>query len=272
MTDPNSWVTYGLPAFGIALGIVGLGIAWASARQFDAQFGDVVASASPFPPSVSHLTRLDWVSKRSLDIIVAGAALCLLLPLILLIATAVWASDGKSPLYRHRRLGRDGRSFSYLKFRTMSVNGDAVLAAHLAADPNARAEWEATHKLTNDPRVTSIGKSLRKSGLDELPQLLNVLRGEMSLVGPRPITASEVSRYGNAFATCFSVPPGAMGVWEVLSTKNAKHETRVSVELEYATHWTLRRDLSIMMQFIPATIIRRREDAANRKAAKGFRE
>src|SRR5919199_230333 len=101
----------------------------------------------------------------------------------------------------HLRRGRDGRRFGCLKFRSMVVDGEAVLAAHLAANPQARAEWAETHKLTDDPRITPVGHVLRKTSLDELPQLWNVLCGEMSLVGPRPIVAAEVARYGHAFAT-----------------------------------------------------------------------
>ncbi len=103
---------------------------------------------------------------------------------MLLLAAAVWAGDGQSPIFRHQRLGRRGQPFSCLKFRTMVVGAEAALAAHLAASAEARVEWAATHKLTNDPRITALGKVLRKTSLDELPQLINVLRGEMSLVGP----------------------------------------------------------------------------------------
>ncbi len=151
---------------------------------------------------------LDRSAKRAIDVAVAGTALLLLLPLLALLAITIWMGDGKSPIFRHIRLGRSGRPFGCLKFRTMVVDAEATLAAHLADNAEARVEWEATHKLTDDPRVTALGRVLRKTSLDELPQLINVLRGEMSLVGPRPIVQAEVARYGSAFATCFSVPPG----------------------------------------------------------------
>jgi exopolysaccharide production protein ExoY len=201
--------------------------------------------------------RLGWATKRSLDTAVALTALCLLLPLLLFIALLIWASDGHAPIYRHVRLGRHGRPFGCLKFRSMVPDGDAVLAAHLAVRPDARAEWEATRKLTRDPRVTSLGQVLRKSSLDELPQLWNVLRGEMSLVGPRPIVQAEVARYGTAFATCFSVPPGLTGLWQVSGRSDTTYAERVALDLDYAGRWSLRRDLAIMLRTVPAVLRQR---------------
>jgi len=155
------------------------------------------------------------------------------------------------------RLGRDGRSFGCLKFRSMVTDGEAVLAAHLAADPRARAEWAATHKLSNDPRITAIGQVLRKTSLDELPQLWNVLRGEMSLVGPRPIVPAEVARYGRAFQTCFAVPPGVTGLWQVSGRSDTSYAERVALDLDYASRWSLRRDIAIMLRTIPAVLAQR---------------
>ena len=201
--------------------------------------------------------RLGWATKRGLDTAVALTALCLLLPLLLFIALLIWASDGHAPIFRHVRLGRHGRPFGCLKFRSMVPDGDAVLAAHLAAHPDARAEWAATHKLTRDPRVTALGQVLRKSSLDELPQLWNVLRGEMSLVGPRPIVQAEVARYGTAFATCFSVPPGLTGLWQVSGRSDTTYAERVALDLDYADRWSLRRDLAIMLRTVPAVLRQR---------------
>ena len=208
----------------------------------------------PDTPFVARGLRLDWTAKRSLDIGVAVTALFLLLPLLLLIALIVWAGDRQAPIYRHMRIGRDGRRFGCLKFRSMVVDGDAVLAAHLAANPHARAEWAESHKLSHDPRITPIGQVLRKTSLDELPQLWNVLRGEMSLVGPRPIVAAEVARYGRAFATCFAVPPGVTGLWQVSGRSDTTYAERVALDLDYATRWSLRRDLAIMLRTIPAVL------------------
>ena len=201
--------------------------------------------------------RASWVTKRILDATIALTALLLLLPLLLFIALLIWGSDGRSPIFRHKRLGRYGRPFGCLKFRSMVVDGEAVLAAHLAANPQARAEWAATHKLSDDPRITPIGQVLRKTSLDELPQLWNVLRGEMSLVGPRPIVPAEVARYGRAFATCFAVPPGVTGLWQVSGRSDTTYAERVALDLDYASRWSLGRDLSIMLRTIPAVLAQR---------------
>jgi exopolysaccharide production protein ExoY len=201
--------------------------------------------------------RLGFATKRSLDVAIAGTALFLLLPLMLLVAAAVWAGDRKSPIFRHQRLGRGGQPFGCLKFRTMVVDSEAALAAHLAASAEARAEWAATHKLTDDPRVTALGKVLRKTSLDELPQLVNVLRGEMSLVGPRPIVQAEVARYGAAFATCFAVPPGVTGLWQVSGRSETTYAERVALDLDYAARWSLRRDILILVRTVPAVFAQR---------------
>ena len=219
--------------------------------------GAVTSLVLPETPFVARDLRLNWAAKRGLDVTVAATALFLLLPLLLLIALLVWAGDGKAPIFRHTRLGRDGRTFGCLKFRSMVTNGEAVLAAHLAADPEARAEWAETHKLTNDPRITPIGQVLRKTSLDELPQLWNVLRGEMSLVGPRPIVAAEVARYGRAFQTCFAVPPGVTGLWQVSGRSDTSYAERVALDLDYASRWRLRRDIAIMLRTIPAVLAQR---------------
>ncbi|XYD06966.1 sugar transferase [Methylobacterium sp. NMS12] len=235
------------------------------APQYGVELADQVGEAAeavaeavlPTAPFVARGLRLGWAAKRGLDITVAATALFLLLPLLLLIAALVYAGDRKAPIFRHMRVGRDGRRFGCLKFRSMVTNGDAVLAAHLAANPQARAEWAATHKLSDDPRVTAIGYVLRKTSLDELPQLWNVLRGEMSLVGPRPIVPAEVARYGRAFPTCFAVPPGVTGLWQVSGRSDTTYAERVALDLDYATRWTLHRDLAIMLRTVPAVLAQR---------------
>jgi exopolysaccharide production protein ExoY len=207
--------------------------------------------------SPDRTRRLERIGKRGLDIGIAGTALFLLLPLLLLIGLLVWAGDRKSPIFRHMRIGRGGRSFGCLKFRSMVTNGDAVLRAHLVADPTAQREWDETHKLTNDPRVTPLGAVLRKTSLDELPQLVNVLRGEMSLVGPRPIVQAELARYGSAFPTCFSVTPGVTGLWQVSGRSDCSYAERVALDLDYATRWSFSRDIAIMLRTIPAVLAQR---------------
>ncbi|WP_244478340.1 MULTISPECIES: sugar transferase [unclassified Methylobacterium] len=200
---------------------------------------------------------LEVLGKRGLDISVAAIALFLLLPLLLMLGLLVWASDRKAPIFRHMRIGRDGRHFGCLKFRSMITDGDAVLRAHLAANPAARREWEATHKLTHDPRITKLGSILRKTSLDELPQLVNVLRGEMSLVGPRPIVSSEIERYGAAFAACFSVTPGVTGLWQVSGRSDCSYAERVALDLDYATRWSFSRDMAILLRTVPTVLTQR---------------
>ncbi len=201
--------------------------------------------------------RVGLTAKRAVDVAIAGTALFLLLPLLVFVAAAVWMGDGKSPIFRHTRLGRDGRPFGCLKFRTMVVDAEAALAAHLATSATARAEWAATHKLSDDPRVTALGRVLRKTSLDELPQLFNVLRGDMSLVGPRPIVQAEVARYGAAFSACFSVTPGVTGLWQVSGRSDTTYEERVALDLDYAARWSLKRDLVILVRTVPAVFAQR---------------
>lgn len=195
--------------------------------------------------------------KRGLDISIAALALLLLLPLMLVIALLIWRSDRGAPIFHHVRIGRDARLFGCLKFRSMVMDSERLLAEHLAANPEAAAEWAATHKLRNDPRITRLGHFLRKSSLDELPQLFNVLRGEMSLVGPRPIVPGEIARYGTAFETCFSVTPGVTGLWQVSGRSNCTYAERVALDLEYARNWHLGRDLSILLRTVPAVLAQR---------------
>jgi exopolysaccharide production protein ExoY len=216
----------------------------------------VAGSPDPGLPAI-QVGGAAFAAKRVLDVCVAGVALALLLPLLLTIAALVWAADGGAPVFRHSRLGRNGRPFGCLKFRSMVVDGEATLAAHLAAHPDARAEWDATHKLAHDPRVTPLGRILRKTSLDELPQLVNVLRGEMSLVGPRPIVRAEVPRYGAAFSACFAVPPGVTGLWQVSGRSDTTYDERVALDLAYATQWSLRRDIAILAKTLPAVLAQR---------------
>ncbi|MGU3386983.1 sugar transferase [Methylobacterium sp. D53M] len=196
-------------------------------------------------------------SKRALDLVVCISACVGLAPLLLVIAAAIWIEDRKAPLIRLKRVGKNGRNFYCIKFRTMMVNGDAVLSAHLAANPEARAEWLANFRLKDDPRVTSVGYVLRKTSLDELPQWINLWRGEMSLVGPRPIVAAEIERYGTHFATCFSVTPGLTGAWQIAGRADTTYAERVAEDLNYVQNWSLRRDLEIMLRTVPAVLAQR---------------
>jgi lipopolysaccharide/colanic/teichoic acid biosynthesis glycosyltransferase len=195
--------------------------------------------------------------KRALDIAGAGGLLLLTLPVFLLLALLVRA-DGGPAFYAHERIGRGGRRFGCLKFRSMVTDSAARLDALLAHDPAARAEWEASRKLRHDPRITWIGRFLRASSLDELPQLINVLRGDMSLVGPRPVIAAELAaHYGAAAAHYMSVRPGITGLWQVSGRSDTSYDTRVALDVRYATNPSLLEDLRILLR-TPAVVLLRR--------------
>ena len=207
-------------------------------------------------PSASETHELDVVTV--LDFVLGFLVLVFLTPLMGALALAVHLSDGGPTLFAHERLGRGGRTFRCLKFRSMAVDADERLRRLLAADPRARAEWAATHKLRNDPRVTPLGRFLRKSSLDELPQLINVLRGEMSLVGPRPIVGAEISRYGHRFSDYCAVRPGITGLWQISGRSDVDYRRRVAMDVVYAR----RRPrtglyLYILVMTAPAVLLRR---------------
>ena len=195
--------------------------------------------------------------KRAFDVAGALVGLLLLGPLILLLAALVKFSDGGSAFYSHRRVGRNGEFFDCLKFRTMMADGERVLAAHLRRNPEARREWHATRKLRNDPRVTPVGAVLRKLSLDELPQLINILRGEMSLVGPRPVVADELERYGRAAEWYLRSRPGLTGLWQISGRSDVSYDRRVALDRHYAQNWSLAADLLIILKTIPAVCLSR---------------
>jgi lipopolysaccharide/colanic/teichoic acid biosynthesis glycosyltransferase len=197
------------------------------------------------------------ILKRAMD--VAGASLLLLfgLPVFAILALLIRA-DGGPVFFAHERVGRGGRRFGCLKFRSMVTDSAARLEALLASDPAARAEWQATRKLRHDPRVTWVGRFLRSSSLDELPQLLNVLRGEMSLVGPRPVLATELAvHYGAAAGHYLSVRPGITGLWQVSGRSDTSYDTRVALDVRYASNPSLLADLRILLRTPGAVLLRR---------------
>ncbi|MBV7266313.1 sugar transferase [Erythrobacter sp. WH131] len=192
--------------------------------------------------------------KRTLDIVVALAMLVLLAPVMLLVALAVKLSSAGPILFRQERVGSQGRTFKCLKFRTMHVDAEIKLAQLLRAQPDLRLEWQCKQKLSVDPRITNIGNFLRQSSLDELPQLFNVLRGDMSLVGPRPIIKSEVPRYGRYITSYFRVKPGLSGLWQISGRNDASYSRRVAADVLYARSRTFAMDLKILVMTIPAVI------------------
>ncbi|WP_144222873.1 sugar transferase [Mesorhizobium amorphae] len=191
--------------------------------------------------------------KRGFDILGALAGIALLSPLLLMLAALVKTTDGGGRiLYGHRRIGRNGTVFRCWKFRTMVENGDEVLAAHLASNPQDREEWNATRKLQNDPRVTRVGAVLRKLSLDELPQIINILRGEMSFVGPRPVVKDELELYGNAAEYYLKSRPGLTGLWQVSGRNDVSYGARVAFDQHYVENWSFVFDLKILVRTVPA--------------------
>ncbi|MDZ4363660.1 sugar transferase [Brevundimonas sp.] len=189
---------------------------------------------------------------RAIDVVVCLVALAILLPFAVIFAVAIKLQDGGPILFGHMRIGRDGRLFRCWKFRSMVVNAEQKLAALLARDPAARAEWEADHKLRNDPRITWLGNFLRKSSIDELPQLINVLRGEMSLVGPRPVVQAEALRYGRYFREYCAVRPGITGLWQVMGRNDVSYRRRVALDVAFVRSQSVSLYLTILILTVPA--------------------
>lgn len=188
--------------------------------------------------------------------LVALVLLVLLSPLLGVVAFLIWRRDGAPILFAHYRVGCDGKLFRCMKFRTMLRNSEQLLADLLENDPQARAQWARDQKLDNDPRITPVGHFLRRSSLDELPQLLNVLRGEMSLVGPRPITVAELTRYGVVRWHYLSVRPGITGLWQVSGRNNTTYEQRVALDRRYVEHRSFWMDIEILFKTVRVVVAR----------------
>lgn len=193
-------------------------------------------------------------AKRLLDIVVASTALLLASPVMLIIAVLILVRSGGPVIFVHRRIGFNGKQFNCYKFRTMTQDADRVLEAHLANDPEAAKEWRETFKLKRDPRVTLLGQILRVSSLDELPQLFNVLRGDMSCVGPRPIVEEELQRYGAASADYLRTRPGVTGLWQVTGRSSVDYAQRVLLDSHYVRNWSLGYDFLILLRTLFAVL------------------
>lgn len=199
------------------------------------------------------------LSKRIFDLLFGVFAIVFFAPFLIGVAFLILVTDGGPVLFRHERVGLGGRRFGCLKFRTMCRDADRRLEDHLARDPAARAEWQATRKLKRDPRLNLAGDFLRKTSLDELPQLWNVIRGEMSIVGPRPVVADEASYYGADFEVYKSVMPGLTGLWQVSGRSDTTYDERVALDVRYVETRTLAGDILIILKTIG--VILRREGA-----------
>lgn len=200
---------------------------------------------------------LIYLTKRMIDYIMGVIIAILLIPVFIIISILI-KLDSKGPvIYAHKRIGKNGKYFICYKFRTMYTDADKRLKELLEKDPEKKKEWETYWKLKDDPRVTRLGKFLRKTSLDELPQIFNVLKGEMSLVGPRPVVKKEIEEYYKEDAYFyFMVPPGVTGLWQVSGRSNTSYEYRVSLDSWYVKNWNLWLDIVILLKTIKAVIKR----------------
>lgn len=197
---------------------------------------------------------LDEFLKRCFDLAFAVTFVVIALPALCLLAIALQLDSPGKLFFVQQRVGRNGKPFGCVKFRTMREDAAEVLAELLATSAEARIEWEADHKLRNDPRVSRLGKIVRKLSLDELPQLYNILVGEMSVVGPRPIVQAEIPRYGAFFADYLALTPGLTGLWQVSGRNDLSYAERVQLDCEYRRRASFLFDLSIMLRTVPAVV------------------
>ena len=191
-----------------------------------------------------------------LNQLLALLILVLLAPVMGVVAFLIWQRDGAPVLFAHYRVGHDGKLFRCMKFRTMYRDAERMLAELLEKDPAARAEWQREQKLLRDPRITPIGHFLRRTSLDELPQLFNVLRGDMSLVGPRPITVGELTRYGRVRWHYLSVRPGITGLWQVSGRNNTSYDERVALDRRYVEERSAWMNLRILLKTVKVVVAR----------------
>jgi exopolysaccharide production protein ExoY len=218
-------------------------------------FVDGVRHPSPAAtPALGPAHAVGGVAKRALDIGLALTALVLFSPLLLGVALLIKLTSPGQVLYGHGRVGFAGRQFRCWKFRTMVVDGDRVLEEHLRRWPQERATWLAERKLRNDPRVTPLGVVLRKLSVDELPQLFNILMGQMSIVGPRPVVSDELANYHQSVGHYLRTRPGLTGLWQVSGRNDTSYRKRVLLDRVYIRRWSMVLDLWIILRTVPAVL------------------
>jgi Undecaprenyl-phosphate galactose phosphotransferase WbaP len=208
---------------------------------------------------IKHNLLFPWArrTKHVLDLlltIVGGLMIC---PLLIAIAVLIKLDSPGPAVYGHRRVGAGGKHFRCWKFRTMYTNAEQLLDEYLQGNPHLRAEWEQTFKLRDDPRVTRVGRFLRMTSLDELPQLWNVLLGQMSLVGPRPIVDAEIPRYGAVYELYKRIRPGISGFWQVSGRSNTSYAERVNLDAYYVHNWSVWIDLVILVRTLGSVVLGR---------------
>jgi Undecaprenyl-phosphate galactose phosphotransferase WbaP len=224
-------------------GVCSLGV---TARDIDGELG------LELPQKLFH--RRSALAKRVMDCGLSLILVVILAPLFALIAAAIKLTSKGPVFYGHLRYGLQGEKFRALKFRTMVVDADRILADYLVSHAEYTPEWQRNHKLKSDPRITRVGKWLRRASLDELPQLINVLRGQMSLVGPRPIVKDEIQKYGRGYGLYTRVIPGITGLWQVSGRNNTTYEERVAYDEHYVHNWSVWLDLYILVRTIKTVV------------------
>jgi len=223
-------------------------VQWTEEMPLSPQSEPTLGAPASFPLGGDHAKSrpLGGRAKRGFDVAAASLALLVLAPLMLMLVILIMMTMGRPVFFAHRRVGHNGTIFPCYKLRTMVADPDVVLAAHLARDPTAAAEWREKRKLTRDPRITLFGRVLRKSSLDELPQLFNVLKGEMSCVGPRPVVSDELERYGPLAATYLRARPGITGLWQTRGRNSVDYSSRIAFDCQYVQQWSVWLDLVIL--------------------------
>jgi exopolysaccharide production protein ExoY len=203
---------------------------------------------------ITKITPIGGATKRYFDVTVAMIALILLAPVFIAVTCLLMFKSKEPVLYRHKRIGFHGREFECLKFTTMLTYSEEAFQEYLQQNREAREEWNETRKLRYDPRVTPIGTFLRKTSLDELPQLINVMKGEMSLVGPRPVTRQELDHYGKFSAYYLQTRPGLTGAWQISGRSDTSYQERVALDTRYVRNWSFWADLKIMVLTVPCVV------------------
>jgi exopolysaccharide production protein ExoY len=204
--------------------------------------------------SIESVPPIGGSIKRLIDIILATTGIVILLPLFSLCILGILLTSQGPVIFRHRRVGFHARHFDCLKFRTMAPDASKRLHEYLSANPQASQEWAESRKLRYDPRVTTFGAILRKTSLDELPQLFNVLKGDMSIVGPRPITDDEIERYSHRVSAYLACKPGITGLWQISGRSKTSYSKRVMFDTAYAQNWSLMLDAKIVVLTLPALL------------------
>lgn len=221
---------------------------WSHAQKIS-QSAELTERAAP-----GHALPVGGYTKRIFDIVIALITLILMAPVMAVIALLVYVTMGGPVFFAQPRIGYNRKVFQCLKFRSMVKDADKRLAAHLAQNPDAAHSWATTQKLKHDPRVTWLGHLLRKSSLDELPQLINILRGEMSCIGPRPIIQEELDRYGSHARDYAMAKPGLTGLWQVNGRSNTSYDHRIECDRFYVNNWSLALDFNILFRTVPAVL------------------